>query len=109
MHLSTKDFTRQLLSLFGACQHLSESLGISWHLSASLGSFGILSEYIRNLRKVMDHRQSPFSFTSVPFSRQPNLSYHLYICSPTLVLFTSAYLPTVYLSTISGLLIAVKG
>ena len=109
MHLGTKDSTQQLFSLFGAHRHLSESLSISRHLSASLGSFGILSEYIRNLQKATDHRQSPFSFTSVSFSSNPNSSYHLYIHFPTLVLFTSAYLLTVCLGTISGLLVTVKG
>ena len=81
MHLGTKDYTQQLFSLLSTC----------WNLSASLGSFRIWLEYIRNLRKFMDYCWSPFSIASVPFSSEHNSSYHLYTCSPTLILFMSAY------------------
>ena len=92
MHLGTKDYTWQLFSLLSTCQHLS----------ASLSSFGIWLEF-------MDYCWSLFNITLAQFSCETNLSYHLYTCSPTLILFMSTYLLTVYLGTISGLLIAVKG
>ena len=57
MHLSTKDFTWQQFSLFGARRHLSESLSISQHLSASFRHLSVATAFHWNTSETFGKSQ----------------------------------------------------
>ena len=101
MHLGTKDhnsatnqacliligISRHFLALLGTSQHLSVTLAFGWKDSRNLRD----SQIIVGIHSALFLHQFPITLSS---------SYHPYTYSLTPALFTSAYLPIAYLSTI---------